>query len=247
MAIKSSKSGCFKGPKTTPVFLLLDVSGSMYGAKIEQLNDAVETLLQTLAADEKPYLLSVITFGDRVDTVIEPTDVKNAKDQWRAMDAYGKTPLGGALRKAKDLIEDNNVIKGRMYYPIVVVVSDGHPNDDWKKTMDEFISTGRTSKCQRMAMGIGDNSLMMEALKEFVKGMEEEKALFQAHDAASIKDFFKEVTRVSQEQSKGTSSLLKETPDGSAPDSGNGRESEGDKYHGDLPPDSVAASNNDNY
>lgn len=234
MAFKMKSSENFKEPKKTPVFLLLDVSGSMYGEKIDMLNDAVDTLLQTLAADEAPYLVSVITFGSRVDCYIEPTSAKEASDRWRNMDADGMTPMGGALRMAKDIIEDNTVIKGRMYYPVVVLVSDGAPNDEWKPALEAFIGTGRTAKCQRMAMGIGADA-NMSVLKKFVQGMTDD-AIYKAADADEIPEFFKKVTRVSQEQARGRSSLAQPSAASAkqAPAGGSGPD-----LHGDLPPTDV--------
>lgn len=241
MAIKMSKQ-YVKEPKKTPVFLLLDVSGSMYGDKIDVLNEAVDTMLKALAVDEAEYLVTVITFGKRVECYIEPTSAKEANSRWRNMDADGMTPMGGAIRMAKDLIEDNGIIKGRMYYPVVVLVSDGGPNDEWKKPLDDFIATGRTAKCQRMAMGIGEDA-NMAVLKKFVRGMSDD-AIYKAKDAADIRDFFKRVTRVSQEQSRGHSSLnvtsAEEVKDSKAQ---NGP----DVLHGDLPPTSGSEADEDDY
>lgn len=234
MALKIKSSEYYKEPKKTPVFLLLDVSGSMYGDKIDTLNDAVDTMLRTLAADEAPYLVSVITFGNKVDCYIEPTSAKEAAGRWRNMDADGMTPMGGALRMAKDLIEDNTIIKGRMYYPVVVLVSDGAPNDEWKKPLEDFIGTGRTAKCQRMAMGIGADA-NMSVLKKFVEGMADE-AIYQAADAADISEFFKKVTRVSQEQARGSSSLT--SPSAGAARNASNAGSAAD-LHGDVPPTGV--------
>lgn len=230
----SKMSRYVKPAKKTPVFLLLDVSGSMYGEKIDTLNDAVDTLLKTLAADEAEYLVAVITFGNSIECFIEPMSAKDANRQWRNMDAHGMTPLGGALRMAKDMIDDDSIIGGRMYYPIVVLVSDGEPNDEWQAPLDNFITTGRTAKCQRMAMGIGTHA-NMNVLKKFVRGMTND-AIYQAHDAADIKDFFEKVSRVSQEQSQGRPSI-KAATDEDAKD-GTATRSQ-DDLHGDLPPTNI--------
>ena len=53
--------------KPTPVVLLLDVSLSMSGEKIDNLNKAVEDMLEAFAQEEKmetEILVSVITFGN---------------------------------------------------------------------------------------------------------------------------------------------------------------------------------------
>ena len=56
--------------KPLPVVLLLDVSGSMSGSKIDNLNKSVEDMLDTFAREEKmetEILVSVITFGSQVE------------------------------------------------------------------------------------------------------------------------------------------------------------------------------------
>ena len=52
--------------KPLPVVLLLDTSGSMYGDKINSLNDAVRKMLATFRKEESQaseFLVSIITFG----------------------------------------------------------------------------------------------------------------------------------------------------------------------------------------
>ena len=52
--------------KPLPVCLMLDVSGSMNGQKIDELNRAVKDMLATFAPEERmerEILVSIITFG----------------------------------------------------------------------------------------------------------------------------------------------------------------------------------------
>ena len=56
--------------KSLPVVLLLDVSGSMDGDKIESLYDAVVQMVNTFVAERSKETLikvSIITFGEKVD------------------------------------------------------------------------------------------------------------------------------------------------------------------------------------
>ena len=55
--------------KPLPIMLMLDVSGSMSGVKIETLNEAVRTMIETFADEEKmetEILVSIVTFGEEV-------------------------------------------------------------------------------------------------------------------------------------------------------------------------------------
>ena len=110
---------------------------------------------------------------------------------WHNLSAGGGTNLSAALYQAKSLIEDKEVVPSRAYRPAVILVSDGYPNYNWEKSMKEFIETGRSSKCDRMAMLIGESGAA-SVMNEFLKGSG--NPLFFARDANDISKFFKFVT-----------------------------------------------------
>lgn len=180
--------------KTMPVFLLLDVSSSMYGSKIDKLNEAVKTMLETFNRPdfEADVRVTIITFGAEVKPLIMPCSAKDALNQWQPMVASGMTPLGVALRMAKEMIEDRELVPSNSYIPLVVLVSDGVPTDDWQTPLKNFISSGRSHKCDRMAMAIG-NEVNMTVLEKFIEGSSQDK-IFEAKDAEDIGKFFKYVT-----------------------------------------------------
>lgn len=195
--------------KSLPVILLLDVSGSMYGDKIEALYDAVVQMVNTFVAERNKETLikaSIITFGANVGlqapctATVPYVDVVDLhKNGIVPFDADGMTPLGCALRMAKDLIEDKNFTPGKWYAPAIVLVSDGQPNDEWRKPLDEFISNGRSSRCQRLAVAIGNDADRV-VLKKFTG---DENLVFFAEFASDIAAAFKKVTlSVSQRASQ---------------------------------------------
>ncbi|WP_318408725.1 vWA domain-containing protein [Photobacterium leiognathi] len=178
--------------KPLPVVLLLDVSSSMSGDKIENLNKAVEDMLDTFAQEEKmetEILVSVITFGNQVELQVPYT--KASKVQWQGVQANGMTPMGTALKMAKAMIEDKETTPSRAYRPTIVLVSDGQPNDSWERPLEDFISEGRSSKCDRMAMAIGRDA-DETVLKRFIEGTPHD--LFYAENAGQLHEFFQRVT-----------------------------------------------------
>jgi uncharacterized protein YegL len=193
-------------PKPLPVVLLLDRSASMSGSfdrpevaarsKIAVLNEAVKRMLKTLSNEESPaseFLLSVITFGGNARLDFSPSP--SSTFVFRDLSAGGNTPLGAALEIAKKLIEDRGLTPSRAYRPLVVLVSDGLPNDDWQMSLQAFIELGRSAKCDRMALGVGEDSITGDGrpvLDQFVSGTNH--AVFEAKDADSIHKFFKFVT-----------------------------------------------------
>jgi len=178
--------------KPLPVILLLDVSGSMGGAKIRNLNAAVRDMLAIFRDTETSEIeihIAIITFGAEVNLHQE---LASASDiSWNDLSAGGMTPLGTALKMAKAMIEDKSVVPSRAYRPTVVLVSDGQPNDDWEGPMDNFIKDARSSKCDRMAMAIGADA-DEEVLGRFIAGTK--NPLFYAENAKQLREFFKFVT-----------------------------------------------------
>lgn len=196
MAFDPSKYTVTKA-KPLPVVLLLDTSSSMNAggeqSKIAELDSAVREMIKDFAHEEQletEIQVSVITFGyDGVQLALPYTNA--SKVQMKTLEAAGNTPMGTALRMAKDMIDDKETTPSRAYRPLVILCSDGAPNDDWEGPMDNFIKDGRSSKCDRMAMAIGSDA-NETVLKRFIEGTE--NPLFYAKDASSMHKFFKFVT-----------------------------------------------------
>ena len=196
MAFDPSKYTVAKA-KPLPVVLLLDTSSSMNAggeqSKIVELDSAVRDMIKDFAHEEQletEIQVSVITFGyNGVQLALPYTNA--SKVEMKKLEAQGNTPMGMALRMAKDMIDDKETTPSRAYRPLVILCSDGAPNDDWEGPMDNFIKDGRSSKCDRMAMAIGSDA-NETVLKRFIEGTE--NPLFYAKDASSMHKFFKFVT-----------------------------------------------------
>ena len=196
MAFDPSKYTVAKA-KPLPVVLLLDTSSSMNAggeqSKITELDSAVRDMIKDFAHEEQletEIQVSVITFGyNGVQLALPYTNA--SKVEMKKLEAQGNTPMGMALRMAKDMIEDKETTPSRAYRPLVILCSDGEPNDSWEDPMDNFIKDGRSSKCDRMAMAIGSDA-NEAVLKRFIEGTE--NPLFYAKDASSMHKFFKFVT-----------------------------------------------------
>lgn len=198
--------------KPLPVCLLLDVSSSMSGDKIENLNRAVEEMISTFTAEEKmeiEIIVSVISFGGEVKLDIPFTRASDIV--WHDLSVSGATPMGTALKMAKAMIEDKEETPSRAYRPTIVLVSDGQPNDEWEGPLNNFVNEGRSSKCDRMAMSIGSDA-DDEVLKKFIKGTSHE--LFYAENSSKLHEFFNYVTMSVTMRTK--SQNPNEVPDASA-------------------------------
>ncbi|WP_104712962.1 vWA domain-containing protein [Helicobacter cetorum] len=189
-------------PKAIPLILLADVSSSMSGEPINMLNQALKEMIDTLRSEEKMELyfkVAIITFGGSVHLHTPLTE--SSKIDLHILQASGNTPMGMALKMAKEMIEDKEILKGRDYRPAVCLLSDGAPTDSYEEPLRAFLSEGRSAKCQRLGVYIGrEGGLGEEVLKKFIAG--EENPLFYAHEAKDIPNVLRLVTMSQVQRSK---------------------------------------------
>lgn len=177
--------------KMLPVILLLDVSGSMsYDAKMDELNSSVREMIESFKEEQivqAEIYVSVISFGSEIKVHTELTAAKDIV--YEDMKASGMTYMGRALDVAYDMIEDKNKVPNNAYRPVVVLVSDGAPNDEnWERKLERFTTEGRSSKCDRWSLAIGADA-DVDMMKKFLD--HPEKEVCYVDDAADIHKFFR--------------------------------------------------------
>lgn len=187
--------------RVLPLILLADTSSSMSNC-IGELNMAIRDMLGTLKEQESlkaEIYISFITFGKggaNLHTALTPVSDIEFND----FIVGDLTPLGGALRIAKDMVENREIITSKSYAPIILLLSDGGPNDDgWEDEMHRFINDGRSKKCMRMSLGIG-RDYDYDVLKSFSSSGE----VYEAKDSTNIIDFFKFMTMTIKEKTLST-------------------------------------------
>lgn len=184
-------------PRQLPILLLADVSGSMaHESKIETLNRSIGEMVRSFTElDEPSYEIAVgvVTFGGDTARVHHP--LTPARDfLWRDMPAAGRTPLGQAFTIAHELLEDRVQIPSRSAKPVIVLLSDGLPNDDWEGPLRQLLAAPRASKATRFSVAIG-NDLDAEAvgvLERFASDGTE--GVSRAENAHRIVEFFNWLT-----------------------------------------------------
>jgi uncharacterized protein YegL len=119
-----------------PCVLLLDTSKSMSGKAIAELNAGLKLFHDELLEDElaaKRVEVAVVAFGPvRVETDFATPEFFQAPE----LAAEGETPLGAAVEKALELIDERKETyksNGINYYrPWIFLITDGAPTDTWE-------------------------------------------------------------------------------------------------------------------
>lgn len=193
-----------KSARPLPVIILADISGSMgVDGKIDAMNSALNELIKTFGSESRlnaEIHLSVITFGGMAVEHL-PLTPAHKIEGFNPLQATGATPMGAALGLARQLIEDKEQIPSRAYRPVIVLVSDGHPTDDFAGEYNAFCSSERAQKATRMAMAIG-NDADKTMMSNFTNDLE--APLFEAHNARDIIKFFRAVSMSVTARSRST-------------------------------------------
>ena len=146
-------------PRPLPVIVLADVSGSMSeDGKIDILNNALKSMILSFGAESKlraEIQVGLITFGGEVAKEHLPLVAADRIAGVEAFRAQGRTPMGSAFEMARQLLEDKEKIPARAYRPVLVLVSDGAPTDDWKEPLAALKGSDRAQKASRFALAIG--------------------------------------------------------------------------------------------
>ena len=126
-----------------PVYLLIDCSESMIGEGIAAVRSGLSQMLQVLRQDPhalETAWLSIISFGAKAEVLSPLTEITELQEPILSLGQ------GTALGAAFDLLSKqilNEVRRGTKnskgdYRPMVILLTDGQPTDDWEKAKQRF-------------------------------------------------------------------------------------------------------------
>lgn len=178
--------------KSMTIFFLIDVSGSMKGTKIGSLNSTMEELLPSLigvgeaATDVK---IAVMKFSTGVEWVTpEPVRIEEYQ-YWNRLEAEGLTFMGDAFLELSTKLSRSTFLNAPSlsFAPVIFLLSDGSPNDDWKKGLETLRQNKWFQYGLKIALGIG-SEVNMEVLREFTGN---EELAVQAKNADQLRELIK--------------------------------------------------------
>ncbi|MEG1525780.1 MAG: VWA domain-containing protein [Clostridia bacterium] len=149
-------------------FWIVDCSGSMYGEKIGSVNHAIQSTIPDMkdAAQNNPnaqLLVRTLKFSTGASWVTSnPVNIEDFS--WDDLDAGGVTDLGQAF----DMLAAQLTIPpmtDRALPPVLVLLSDGQPTDNYKKALDKLLHLPWGKKSVRIAISIGqdaDDTILQE-------------------------------------------------------------------------------------
>jgi uncharacterized protein YegL len=162
--------------------------------KIQALNTAIREAIPHMqkVADENPnaqVLVRAIKFSNGAQWHIsQATPVEDFK--WADLDAEGVTDMGEALSMLAEQLKIPPMTD-RALPPVLVLVSDGQPTDDFNKGLRELMDEPWGKKAVRIAIAIGEDA-DHDVLQKFI-GHPELKPL-QANNPESLVKYIKWVS-----------------------------------------------------
>jgi uncharacterized protein YegL len=141
-----------------PCVLLLDVSGSMSGRPLDELNAGLLTFRDELALDalaQKRVEVGIVTFGP---VSVEAPFTMASSFYPPTLQAHGDTPIGAAVGRAIDMVEERKrdyKVNGISYYrPWIFLITDGAPTDNWQNAAVAIREGEAAKKFAFFAIGV---------------------------------------------------------------------------------------------
>ena len=176
-----------------PIYFLVDISESMVGTPIEQVQEGMRTIIQNLRVD--PYALetvyvSIIGFAGKAKMLSPLTELY--KFYPPTFPIGGGTSLGAGLEALMNDI-DASVQKSTLEHkgdwkPIIFLFTDGNPTDNYAAAFKRWNEKYR-KHCNLVAVSIGDNVNVLT-----LSQLTDDVLLLKETDAESFTKFFKWVT-----------------------------------------------------
>ena len=191
-------------PEGTPVkrtlhfFWLTDYSGSMSGAKIATLNQAIREALPELrqavtAHPEVQILMRAIKFADSASWHVGPTAMPLEQFVWPELRTAGTTATVQAIRMlAAELTIENMPRRG--YPPVCILVSDGYctdPPEEYDRAIADLLALPWGKRAVRLAIAIGEDEANYDEVELLKFVSHQEIGVLKARNPGELVNYIK--------------------------------------------------------
>lgn len=198
--------------RTMVLFFVVDTSGSMSGDKIGSVNDAIrETVpdLRNLSSGNPDAAIKIAALQFDTDARwLYPQPIDSEDFQWNDLQVGGLTSLGQALSALNEKLSKTQFLQeaAGSYAPVIILLSDGEPTDDYKHSLDNIKQNNWFKHAIKIAIAIG-NDADKNVLSEFTGNSE---AVIEVHNRTALKAIIKFVS-VTSSQVNSKSSGVEDT------------------------------------
>ena len=190
------------------LFILLDISGSMEGAKIGALNDSMSNIIMTLqesSVGEGSLELSILTIGKTAKWMYDRPK-KIGDFAWIEQQANGMTPLGSACKELDVILNDCSSSNEKV---TIILLSDGCPTDDYENGIEVLNNNIVFVNSHRYVIALGEDA-DLKSLRQFAN---DDAHLFTINTMNQFFDTFMQVTADSKEHVSHTVTVQTEDDD----------------------------------
>ena len=195
--------------RTMTLFFIVDTSGSMAGAKIGSVNDAIrETIpdLQELSDNNPDAAIKIAALQFDTDARwLYPQPIDSADFRWNDLQVSGLTSLGLALNTLNEKLSKSQFLQeaAGSFAPVIILLSDGAPTDHYKDGLENIKKNNWFKHAIKIAIAIG-NDADKNVLAEFTGNNE---AVIEVHNRSALKAIIRFVSVTSSQVSSQSSSV----------------------------------------
>lgn len=165
------------------VLFLVDATKSMEGKAIAQVNVAIQELVDELrdfsSNQGVDINLAILSFTNNIRWELQPTDVHTCYNIPRIETRPGLTQYGVIYSELNKMLKKGEgallEAHGKQAAPVIIFLTDGAPDDDYKHDLDNLKKNGYFAHSNRSAVMMGDAATDPDAhaaVSDFVSSAE---------------------------------------------------------------------------
>ena len=201
--------------RTMVLFFVVDTSGSMEGAKIGTLNQAIEDIIPEITdisennADAE-IKVAVLEFSNGAKW-ITPTPIPAQDFTWAYLNSGGMTDFGEACKELNEKLSRNSFMSDitGSFAPAIFLLSDGAPTDNYQPNLEALRQNNWFKKAIKVAVAIGSDA-NKDVLAEFTGNAE---GVLTVHSPEALKKMIRFVSVTSSQIGSRSAAVGNTAPD----------------------------------